>query len=329
MADRPIDLRRNSAGSMTVGLLAEGDIKEMFTVGEKRLLMIKEHATYEVKFADTIDPSLTNANIPNIQQRVFSVGTSSELLQRVLLTSGKLFDRSYLPKVNCESLAEHALDAMSELLAMDRIFERLRQDHNKLVADIETEKLRNGFIVPTLEDAYQDLKNFLQRADHFMRELTYITRLFEPGYGNWDKLRQLAGKENPRNDAYVEFLDRSVPYIQFIREARNAVEHPTAVKRVNVYNFDLDATGKIVLPSVEVLHPKFPQPRTSLLAFLEATVQSLASLYPSWIAHLCARRAEFGQFAVGVMMLPEASRRYPALAYSYATMFEDKWQPIG
>lgn len=329
MTDRPIDIRRNSAGGMAVGLEAEGSIKEMFKVGEKRLLLIKEHATYEVKLADAIDPARTNEKIPNIQQRVFAAGTSSDLLQRVILTSGKLFNETYLQKIDCGLLAEHALNAMGELLAMDRIFRRIRDNENRLIDELKGRTLENGFILPTLEDAHQDLKNFLQRADHFIREMVYITKIFEPGYRNWDRLRELVEKEKPKNELYAEFLGRAVPYLQFIREARNAVEHPSAVKRVNVYNFELDATGAIVTPSIEVLIPKFSEPRTSLVAFLDGTIQSLGPLYASWIAHLCARKAQLGNFAVAVMGLPEAKRQYPALAYSYAVMFGDQWHPIG
>jgi hypothetical protein len=321
IASRTIDARRTSAGSMTVGLSSEGNITEIFTVGDKRLLMIKEHATYEIKMADSIDPERTNESLPNIQQRIFSAGSSSELVQKVLITSKELFNSTYLGNIKCESLSEHAINAMSEILAMDRIFERLRVHENALIEDLKHAPLENGFIVPSLEDVHQDVKNFLQRADHFIREINYITRIFQKGYGTWDNLIKLVQKENPKDDSYLEFLNSSIKYIKFIRECRNSVEHPLPNKRVNVYNFELDSDGNIITPSVEFIHHKFAEPRTRLLEFLEGNIHSLASLYAAWVAHLCARKAASGDFGVTVITITKEKRRYPSLLYSYAVPF--------
>ena len=72
---RPIDLKRDSAFSGSVGNDDEGDLKEFLNIGHT-LLMIKENAIYKFQLADQIDPSRTNIDIPHVQQKVYSVGAS-------------------------------------------------------------------------------------------------------------------------------------------------------------------------------------------------------------------------------------------------------------
>jgi hypothetical protein len=60
---RPIDVLRESAGSMDIGSPEEGPIQGYVTFGG-RLLIIKEKAVYEHTSADAIDPGHTNAKFP-------------------------------------------------------------------------------------------------------------------------------------------------------------------------------------------------------------------------------------------------------------------------
>jgi hypothetical protein len=325
----PIDLRRNSAGSMTVGLPEEGNITDLYTVGDDRLLMIKEEAVYEIKMADMIDPARLNPNIPNIQQRLLSEGSKSELVQSILITSGQLFDPSYLRNLNCPKIRDIALSATEELISMGRIATRTNVEISDLISALEGQKLKDGLIIPSLNDARQSTKNFLQRADHFCRELFYITREFEKGFGDLDNLLRKAKSEKPANDEFVNFLERSVPYLKFIRNARNAMEHPIPQKRIEIRNFELTEGAQIKPPSITVIHPKTPEPEANLSDFFLATVLSLKNLYGQWIAHLCARHAHFGGFSVGVMSTPKDRREALRSDYMYAVAINGKMQPVG
>lgn len=315
---------------MQVGLPEEGNIVEIYKFGDDRMLMIKERATYEIRMADMIDPDRTNDKIPNIQQRVLSVGSTSPLLQKILLSSALLFDETYLRDLDCGQLKQHALNAVHEILSMERLLERLASEENEQIRQLEDAKLTNGFIVPNLEDAGLNVKNFLQKSDHFTKELFRITRIFEKGFENPDNLLRRAKRDNPINEEYVKFLESAIPYIRFIREARNSVEHPNPPhKQVIVDNFTLDASGKIAVPAIEIRHPKFPEPKTRLLIFLDATIQSLASLYQSWIAHMCARKVSLSGFDASVMRIPKEARRHEHVAYKYSVFLNGSWQPIG
>jgi hypothetical protein len=70
-------------------------VKLMIEIGGS-LFVVKERGIYQVKLADEIDPGRSNANIPNVQQRVIPYGTSNDIVARTLLTAGQLPKSSYL-----------------------------------------------------------------------------------------------------------------------------------------------------------------------------------------------------------------------------------------
>ena len=198
---------------MTVGLPEEGKLTDMVKVGKDGLLMVKERAIYEVSFADKIDPDRKNENIPNVQQRVLSSGSSSELVQRILINSDSLFNETYLRRVDCGLLRMHALNALIEIVSMDRLFNRLINDETRQIELIKETKLQNGFIIPNLEDVDQSVKNFMQKADHFVRELLRITKIIEGNIGNWDGLIKRIKSEGEKSKDQLDFFENAIKYI--------------------------------------------------------------------------------------------------------------------
>jgi hypothetical protein len=314
---------------MDVGLPEEGNITEMYKFGDDRLLLIKERAAYEFTFADRLDPERTNEALPNVQQRILNAGSEHDLVQKILLTSDALLDPTYFPNFDCGRLREHALNAVREMLAMQRIADRLASERDGLLRELDGKRLSNGFIIPSLSDLEQEVKNFLQRMDHFSKEAFQILRALEPRFANPDKLLGEAEKEDPRDEAFIEFVGRAIPFLRFVREARNAMEHPTGHKRVSVFDFELDRSGQLISPSIEVVHPKYKEPRVDVIAFSSAMISSLAGVYGEALAIVGGRRAIFGPFPLAVAKLPQAKRKYPGVAYSYVMNINGEWQPIG
>lgn len=69
---------------MTLGTQSDtGGIEAMCEINGS-LHIILERAIYLAKLADEIDPQRTNPSIPNVNQKVLSVGTESEIVRRVL-----------------------------------------------------------------------------------------------------------------------------------------------------------------------------------------------------------------------------------------------------
>lgn len=66
---RPVDLKRDRGGSVDIGTEDDGAILEMYNLGG-RMLVIKEKAIYELRFADDIDPNRENPNLPPSTQKL-------------------------------------------------------------------------------------------------------------------------------------------------------------------------------------------------------------------------------------------------------------------
>lgn len=98
---------------------------------------------------------------------------------------------------------------------------------------------------------------------------------------------------------------------------------------VNIYNFQLEADGSIALPSVEIRHPQSNQDRVGLIHFLEAMISSLVNLYGEWIAHLCARKADLGEFSVAVVKIDDELRQKRQGSFAYAVNAGGQWMPMG
>lgn len=326
---RPIDLIRESAGSMDVGLPDEGKVSGFYKIGDERLLIIKQRAVYEITFADKIDPKRKNARIPNVQQRLLSAGSDDELVQRILLTADQLFDPTYLAKFDCAKLREHALSALRELLAMARIRDRVTEEQSRLLERVDTQKLAHGFIVPSLPDAEQDIKNYFLRADHFRRELMRIARVFDGRFENIDKLLRKEKSTISPDEQFIEFLERAVPFIHFIRESRNAIEHPHRTKNVVVRDFSLNEDANLVAPTIEVTLPRAHQPPADLTHFVSDVIVSLANLFCDLIAIMSERNAALAGFEVTVAKLPPQGRRYEHVEFTYAVSLNGEFLPIG
>jgi hypothetical protein len=125
MAKRPIDQKRDSAFFGTVGTDDEGPLQGFLKVGNS-LLMIKDKAIYKSQLADQIDPGRTNINVPHTQQKIYSVGSSSEIVGRILLTAKYLFQNGMLDgQFDKADLMSAALDFFDQAFELATLSDNL------------------------------------------------------------------------------------------------------------------------------------------------------------------------------------------------------------
>lgn len=326
---RPIDQRRGSAGSMTVGFDDEGKIAGFLKFGDERLLIIKEKAIYEVMLADKVDPERVNEKIPNVQQRIFNVGSTDKTVQAILIQTSKLLEGGFLRDLDTNEIGALALACCSEALAIQRIYERIEADQKECTASVKGSLLTNGFIIPTLHDIEQDMKSVLNRADHFGAAILQITRKFVGKVASFESLlskEKGAGAESPEG---IKVLGELVSFLRFVREARNSMEHPTADRHIEVKNFELSSAGQLVAPTFEHIHKKYPQPRIAITIFLRQFHDALVELFTVWIARLAGQKIYSGSIPVAVMTIPENRREFFHARYGYGINTSDGLMPVG
>jgi hypothetical protein len=149
--------------------------------------------------------------------------------------------------------------------------------------------------VPSMGDVRGETKAFLQKADHVAVALFKIAKLFygdEVGPRWFASLHKLASEKYGDNDRFTTFLKAALPSLQFVRNARNSVEHPDRAKSVKVTDIALLPSGELNPPSIEVIHPDTPQPSVPLLSLMECIADQLATVFEVMLAQLCGANVQ-------------------------------------
>ena len=280
MNNRPIDKVRNSGGQITLPP-DTGGITDMGEINGAPN-MIGGSAIYRVQLADEIDPQRTNIAIPNTHQKVLSYGAEFPYVRQTLMTARRLFSNKVLgPAFDYKTGINLSFEALQDLAAMYDIRKDLRARLDKIAEHLLAVKQRS-MTVPSMGDVRGETKALLQKADHVAVALFNVAQLFygdEIGPRWFASLHSLASKKYGDNDVFAEFLKAALPFLQFVRNARNAVEHPDQTKSVKVTDIALLPSGELNPPSIEVIHPETPQPSVPLLAVMEHIADQLATVF--------------------------------------------------
>jgi hypothetical protein len=121
-----------------------------------------------------------------------------------------------------------------------------------------------------------------------------------------------------------------LPFLQFVRNARNAVEHPDQDKSVKVIDISLLPSGEFNPPTIEVIHPETAQPPVPLLALMERVADQLATVFEVMLAHLCGANVQpFGRMPLSVIEYDKDQQKAFKCRYGYATRMGDQIVPLG
>lgn len=333
MNNRPIDKIRNSGGSMTLPSDA-GGITDMGEINGA-LHMIGGSAIYRVQLADEIDPQRTNITTPNTYQKVLSYGTEHLFVRQTLLTSRRLFNKNVLGLAfDCKTGINLSFEALLDLAAMHDVIKELRAKLNKISEETKNITVeQRSMRMPSMGDVRGETKAFLQKADHVAIALFNVAKLF---YGNtigknwFESLYDLISKKYKDDTPFSEFLKATLPSLRFVRNARNAIEHPDKTKSVKVVDISLLPSGELKPPSIEITHPETPQPSVSVLALMEQIADQLASVFEIMLAHLCNVNIQSSAgMPLGVIEYDENQQKAFKCRYGYASRIGNKIIPFG
>jgi hypothetical protein len=327
---RPIDRQREAGGSMRIGTEDDGAIKSMFPIGGV-LHIIKERGIYVVKLADNIDPERTNPNIPNTQQRVLTYGSDSELVGLTLLTAKKLFNDKFLPKFFDPELAlVLAFDSLKDLVVVHETATGYQMAEKNAVDNFtEQQRTRESLVVPAIGDVESRCKTFIQKADHACRAVLNIARLFYNNLSGFESLGKLSGDKYGKDDPFTQFLVSVVPLLTFIRETRNAIEHPNSHQKCTVTDFALGPDGTLVIPRIEVKYRSRQYPPESVREFMTRVNDELPKIFEMTIVYMCGKHVQsFAGIPIQVAELTENQRAEKYVRFSYVGIINGQVAPI-
>ena len=322
---RPIDKLRNGAGSIEISTPDDDSaISEMISTGE-RLLIVKGKSVYEVKLADQVDPGRTNIATPNVVQRILPYGADDAWVGATLLTAYQLLKGSSAQETaHGDETFALVLEIVEDISGAHQLQNSYTKAETDATANLHL-KIRpdHSIVVPAIGNVETRCNEFLQRADHALRELFRLVRMFYPdvGSGGWESLKTKIDSEPQHIDNFPKFLADVLPFLQLIRNARNCVEHPRPEQRLSVTDFALDPRNTLVPPMIEVHHPKTPLEKVPVGAFFSQCLQNLVSIVELMIVFLCARHVKpFAGMPIQVMEIPPERRRSPHVRYGYGAL---------
>ncbi len=329
----PIDRLRDSAGSLEIRTSDDTSvISEMISTGE-RLLIVKGKGVYEVKLADQIDPDRTNIGTPNTVQRILPHGADDPWVGATLLTAYHLLKASSAQNhVDGDAAFALAIQIAKDISGAYQLHDSYATVETGATANLDPKIGSNrSLLVPAIGNVEARCNEFLQRVDHALRELFRIVKMFYPdvGSGGWEALRKKVDSGPQDVDNFPSFLAQVHPFLLFIRNARNCVEHPRPEQRLLVTDFALDAKNVLLPPMVQVIHPKSPLDMTPMLAFFSQSLQNLSSVVELMIVFLCARHVKpVGGMPIQVVEMPPERRKSPHVRYGYGALIGGELVPF-
>lgn len=329
---RPIDILRDSAGSVSIGSADDPIVDFLLTGGS--LHVIKEKSIHQIKMADEIDPKRTNPSIPNTHQQVLSYGADCEIVARTLLTAKELFNPTHLGKsFDHQKALDLTFDALKNLIAMHEIAVSIEAKVVQAQAVFDGNWSNDGSLqMPSVGDLTPDSNSFFQKAYHVLKALLGIVKLFygQKSAKRWfESLKELAEGRYGKDAPFAKFMRETLPFLQFIPYARNAIEHPKPNEYVKFRDYSLDPKQTVIMPpTIELVHPKIDQQEIAVTVLMGNVTDETVMVFESMIAHLCKHNLQkIPGLEVQVGLLPEGHRPYKNVQIGYHLSLTDPLPP--
>lgn len=177
---RPIDQKRDSGGSFTIG--SPGETATDMLVLDGRLLAIMTGGVHAVRTADSVDPDRTDIDLPNMMtQQVLGYGSASPFISRTLLAGRELFQRGYLGTDFDEQRAlKLAFGAAQHLAAMTDLKVTFEQERERADNELQRTRVEAGFKLPVTLNLRSRAEAFIRHADKVNQATKQLSDLFFP-----------------------------------------------------------------------------------------------------------------------------------------------------
>jgi hypothetical protein len=169
----------------------------------------------------------------------------------------------------------------------------LEQDQLAATRAVEHNLQKGGAVaLPAVGKIAARSKDFVQKADHSLQSLLGIVRVF---YGNhagrqrFEGFTKLVSERYGESDPFSQFLVGVLPFLKFIRNARNCVEHPKDSQKIVARDFFSQADGTILPPTIEIIHPHASMRATPVSEFMSRVQEDLIVIVEQTIAFMCSK----------------------------------------
>ncbi|MEM9681554.1 MAG: hypothetical protein AAF901_14620 [Bacteroidota bacterium] len=324
---RPIDRKRESAGTADIGTREDGAILEMTKIG-KRLIVIKENAIYEFMMADDIDPKRTNIKLPNnIHQLILDKGAESEMVSKVFLTAKTLFNKgAFSEDTDITKALTLSLEILQEMSILEKEINDYQQKEEEVRNEYEAKRDKPvSYSIPAIGDVQTRCTTIFQKADHIEQILMEIITVFYPNekltkQSHFPKFYEVLKNKYGKDNRFTKFVKSTLEFMKLIRAFRNALDH--RLDAIRVYDFELQPNSDVLTPTIELDHKDSKWPRQSVSESLNMILPNFIYVFEMTIAYMCDHTSTPSLMSQAVKEIPEDKRRYKHVRFSF-------WSPMG
>lgn len=329
---RKIDQVRDSAKVFEVGDADDQTpIRFMFGTPEG-LYAVKDKSIFLTQLADHIDPERTNIDVRDVHQKALPYGFEDPIVGKILVSGNKLFNAGFMREaVAQETAMEIILRGTGILCEMqdltDKVFEQISG-----IAAAGIPRGDKGQMLPHTPDLRTNIDTYIRLINNLRQVLIdFLVAIYKPaeGKGLLANLKTAIHQKHGDDHGFCRFFDDLTPTMAFMRELRNAWEHPKTGQKVVWKDFAMKLDGQVYSPTIELVSAEYPQSERDLVAFMEQCTATLIYRLEVLIGNACAANCSFGDFECGVMELPKERRQHPEARLTYAVFLDGEWQPIG
>ncbi|MBA4163266.1 MAG: hypothetical protein C0510_01330 [Erythrobacter sp.] len=300
---------RNAAGSAKIPTEC-GKIITAKAI-DNRIFMLAERCLTSGVFADHIDPDRTNPNLPQIiQQKELNFGVEHLFVRKTVGAAFELADATYLPDaVDSDKLLGIALDAASSLASVVEVADDLRRHQDEMREASRAGQLTAAH-VPRTPNLIGKVRQSLAALRDVEIGIKNMSALFFPKDVHnepWDlKFRPALLAKYGDVDGLEAWINAAWGVLAGVANHRHAMIHPNQDKSVSIVDYELQADGSLLAPTIEIAHYDSAVTRRDVIQFLDAQVADISEVFEALLGYLCDLnvRAIIPQFESFVVPLP-------------------------
>lgn len=296
------------------------------------LYAVKDRSIFLTQFADHIDPERTNVGVPDVHQKVLPYGFENPIVGKILVSGERLFRAGFMRNVVAQETAMAIiLRGTGVLCEMQDLTDKVSEQISNIVAAgvLRGDK---GQMLPHTPDLRTNIDTYIRLINNLWQVLIdFLVSVYKPAAGKklLENLKTAIHQKHGDSHEFCAFFDDLKQMMTFMRELRNAWEHPKPGLKVILKDFAMRSDGQVYSPTIELVSPEFPQSEMDLVAFMKQCTTTLVDNLEFLIGNACAANSTFGGFQCRVMELPKERRQHPESRLAYAVFLNEEWQPIG
>lgn len=251
-------LRRESARTLRIPI-NQGDKARILTKWAGSLHAISENRIIRIRPASQIDPGTGTLGLPDEQIPIFDVGCRSPIVARTVVQTEQISKLKLLEGDKHDKVMDATFEVMSSLITLkwlhQQLSENIKEAKDRIESALFQQAPRTVVTISSAKNLHVIIRSIILEGKRALNaSSSLINELFDLGIplGHFHKAKVLIEEKFGTDSPASSFLKHSEIWIKWQIDLRNAVEHPKADQRINIVNFQLNASGEVECPHLSI-----------------------------------------------------------------------------